>query len=78
MATYTGDLYSQPYLAAALEPVVASSALTTRTQYYKLRATSSVDPSGYITWRNTTGDDQGRPSPGGTIGPTIIVARWVQ
>lgn len=78
MATYTADIILTTYEVLSLEPIPATTPLSLRKQYYKLRATSDLSPSGYITWVNTTGDDQGKPTPGGTIGPTIVVSRWVQ
>jgi len=47
-----------------------------RTRYYKLRASCSSSPTGYIHWTNTTGDDTGQPACGGTLGPSIIIRTW--
>lgn len=44
--------------------------------YYKMAATCSSSPSGYVTWVNTTGDDLGQPTCGGTLGPSFIVSTW--
>lgn len=56
----------------------ATNTAITRTRYYKLRASCSTSPSGFITWVNTTGDNTGQPGCSGTLGPTIIVDTWVQ
>lgn len=50
----------------------------TRTRYYKLRASCTASPSGFITWVNTSGDNTGQPGCAGTLGPTFIVDTWVQ
>ena len=81
MATYTGKLISNSQISETemeeiLVEVPVWSGPIPETTYYKCRATSDVDPSGYITWVNTTGDETDRPSPGGTIGPTQIVMKW--
>lgn len=44
--------------------------------YYKMQASCTSSPTGYITWVNTTGDNQGRPDCSGTLGDTVEVARW--
>lgn len=44
--------------------------------YYKMQASCTTSPTGYITWVNTTGDNQGRPVCGGILGDTVEVARW--
>lgn len=44
--------------------------------YYKMQATCSSSPSGYISWVNTTGNDQGRPACLGIVGPSVIAAQW--
>lgn len=49
-----------------------------RVRYYKLQASCTTSPSGFITWVNTTGDNTGRPGCSGTLGPTNIVDSWVQ
>lgn len=53
-------------------------ALGSRTRYFKLRASCTASPSGFVTWVNTSGDNTGQPSCSGTLGPTIIVDTWVQ
>lgn len=82
MATYTGKMIGNLTInEAEVEevlvdfPVWSGPNLSSNT-FYKCRATSDVDPSGYITWVNTTGDETDRPNPGGTIGPTQIVMKW--
>lgn len=82
MATYSAMIIN--LAAGAKEDIVMDIPATIpvwtgavgTTTYYKCRATSDVHPSGYITWENTTGDETGRPNPGGTIGPTQIVGKW--
>jgi hypothetical protein len=46
------------------------------TRFYKLLASNTV--VGYITWINTTGDNTGRPEPGGVTGDTIIMKTWLE
>jgi hypothetical protein len=84
MATFTGKLALSPTIAQSeVEevlvdyPIWIGPTISSTATYYKCRATSTVDPSGYITWVNTTGDETDRPNPGGTIGPTQIVMTWI-
>lgn len=50
----------------------------TTTRWYKLRASCTTAPGGYVEWMNTTGDNSFRPAcgGGGTLGETIIVDTW--
>jgi hypothetical protein len=50
---------------------------STTTTNYRLRASCSSAPGGYIYWVNTTGDNSGQPTCSGTLGPTFIVDTWI-
>lgn len=68
-------------LSSSLNPNVENSSSSTfdmYTTWYKLRASCTSEPSGYITWINTTGDNSGIPTCGGVLGPTTIVAQWLK
>lgn len=54
-----------------------SNGATPAIRYFKMQAPCTSSPSGYITWQNTTGDDAGRPTCGGTLGASFIADSWV-
>lgn len=44
---------------------------------YKMQASDSGVPSGFVTWLNTTGDDGRKPAAVGVQGPSVVVAQWI-
>ena len=75
-ASYFANIFTQGQLSWTGKATGASNTFVPRTTYYKLRASCTASPSGYITWVNTTGDDTGKPSCAGTLGPTVIIDQW--
>lgn len=84
MSTYAAQVIGPPGnlqapLVTTERPPIGAARLSiggnTGVAHYKLRASCTTAPSGYIEWYNATGDDQGKPACAGTLGETIIVTK---
>lgn len=75
--SYFEDLYRAGQLSWTGNATELPALPNGLTRYFKLKATCSGSPSGYIEWVNMTGGLDGAPLCVGIMGPPLIVHSWV-
>lgn len=79
LGTFSGSVNANAdaeILSVALGVTSASTGNQPCVTYYKMQASCTTSPNGYITWVNTTGDNTGAPPCAGIQGPSVIVSTW--